>query len=210
MGAATADPNAAIFRRPDMVGSDFAVARGEGGARVAVAGLAFRCEVFTDPSRAYAPPSASGRPWTFVDARLDDGPAFLLGFDVEPGTPSPSMPTYESAEAVVVIRDHALFDSLARYLRREDQPPTPLAPVPRPLPGRLGLLHRAATRNADGSFSPGGTWTCAKLTLVVEVPELYAEIYVNFDPANGRGELSEKEPEYRPDLMQLLHWSMAG
>ncbi|NUO54099.1 MAG: hypothetical protein HOV80_35075, partial [Polyangiaceae bacterium] len=51
-----------------------------------------------------------------------------------------------------------------------------------------------------------GTWTCSKLTIEVDALEVAAEIYFNFDPSRGVGEFSEKEPEYREDVMSVLRY----
>jgi hypothetical protein len=61
-------------------------------------------------------------------------------------------------------------------------------------------------REATGFAGDNGTWITSKWFF--EDYGRYAEVYVNFSFEERRGELSEKDSEYREDLIRQLAWAV--
>jgi hypothetical protein len=201
-----ADVNQRIFRRPDVIGDDIAVALDANGRRVPVVVMPLALtSVSPDQQRRDKPPwHVAGGTWTYVQTA-----ELVFGFTAE-SAKMPDLPAYERGKAVLILRDRAsavaFVAAVGRYLRT----PLPAMPhEPRPLEMNAGVFGRNLVHNDDGTFTPGrgGTWTCMKLTIEHQKPDVYAELYFNFDPVTQRAELSEKEPEFRPDVMAAFGWA---
>lgn len=206
------DLNAAIVRRPDKQGDAYALPLNGDFAPTPAVGLAFSIKKLTiDQKYLEEPPwYGAGGSWTFIEAEIE-GAALLIGFNTEPAGMR-GLETYESGDGVLIAPDQAsaekLLGAFAAYLRMT-APTTEATSEPRPLSMRVGIFARDLIRDpAIGSFTqhPSGTWTCSKLTIEVDALEVAAEIYFNFDPSRGVGEFSEKEPEYREDVMSVLRY----
>lgn len=98
-----------------------------------------------------------------------------------------------------------MLGALAASLKQPVPPVPRRSQPPRPFIGTAALLGTNDARSEDGGFGPGkGNWTTTKWFL--EGHGRYAEVFVNVSMADGEGELSEKDPEYRVNLVREFAW----
>jgi hypothetical protein len=70
------------------------------------------------------------------------------------------------------------------------------------LPFRAVILGDHVSHSPNGEFAvtPPGNWTTIKLFLANGA----SEVFLNLDPALGKGEFSIKDPEYGDGVLQEL------
>jgi WD40 repeat protein len=151
---------------------------------------------------------AEGGDWTFLECAAVKYPSVhvLIGTRVR-GAPKKDDPT-RWGEAVLVVADASagarFVESFAQAFH-QTAPPMRAGQAPSlRIEMQTAVLEAAAIRDPRGGFSegPGGTWVGTKWFLQDEMAE--TEVYFNYSTAEKRAEFTEKDVDYREDLVQQL------
>lgn len=147
---------------------------------------------------------ANGGDWVFFEGHIegDKGAGLLIG--VRTGRRGPRPIAW--GDALLAVPDRAsgirVVDTFAKSLGQKVPPAKPPQPLV-PLRMRTAVLGVDVQRGRDGGFGgAGGTWTATKWFLQPDGYE--AEIFFNYDLDRGIAEFSEKDEEYRADLVTIL------
>lgn len=156
-----------------------------------------------------APFHKAGGTFTYFDVAPSSDPTATVRMGLQ--TPKPSAEPFSFSEVRLVTVDREasrrFVEAVAKAFHTADAEP---AKKPRKLvPVKLAtaVLGTGLVRADDGFSSPEagappGSWLTTKLFF--EKDERYAEVFFNVDLEAGAAELSEKDEEYREDLVGLL------
>ncbi len=198
-------------RRADLLGASAPGTRGSaevalGSEEDSPPGIALHIDrVFRDERPLDEPPwHSAGGDWTFFDGHVekDVGARLLIGVRSR----RPGANPIAWGEALLSTPDPAsgarVLGAFAHALRQKIPP----AREPRPLVAlrfRTAVLGADLARDREGGFGDaGGKWTATKWFLQPDGYE--AEIYFNYALDEGVAEFSEKDEEYRADLVTIL------
>ena len=151
-----------------------------------------------------APWHADGGDWTFFDcSTASPRPAkFIVGVRSRSNQGEPAA----WGEATIVASDRAEGQKLLDCLGTAFNEKVPTARESQPLEQwnfNTAVLGEGLNRETGGGFSgQGGTWSATKWFL--ERDGFSAEVYFNYNLQDNKGEFSEKDPEYREDLLAVL------
>jgi hypothetical protein len=145
-----------------------------------------------------------GGDWTFFDCQtIPPRPAtFTVGVRAKSreGTP------IAWGEATVVVADRGEGVKLLNSIGRAFKQKPPLEPKQQPLEFwrfNTAVLGNGMNREPQGSFrGKGGGWSATKWFL--ERDGFSAEVFFNYNLQEMKGEFSEKDPDYREDLLAVL------
>jgi hypothetical protein len=160
--------------------------------------------VYPDQSPTEAAPwHADGGDWTFFDCRVAAHPPvdFLVGVRRKGKGAEVSW-----GEATLFVADRAagqrFLDAFGKAFHQKA--PKPKSPRPlRPLRFGTAILASNARRAPDGGFKGmGGGWQATKW--FPELEGYSAEVFFNYDLGQRKGEFTEKDPDYREDLVGVL------
>ena len=154
-----------------------------------------------------APWHEPGGDWTFVECAADKDASIrvVIGSRVRSTTKANIPMTW--GEAFLAVSDPSVGAAFVEAFAKAFHQPLPPRQGDKP-PGFLKLatavLGSNLVRDPKGGFSAGrkGTWTTTKWFLQSDTAE--AEVYFNFSAAAGRAEFSEKDQEYREELLEQL------
>jgi hypothetical protein len=153
-----------------------------------------------------APPyHAPGGDWTFLDCRADAEPAVVFTVGVAGTGPSGQPVAWGKALLAVPGRDDgARFVALfGRAFHAPIPNPRPGGLPPEPLRLNTAVLGTDQRRADGGGFhGAGGGWTATKWFPAADGHD--AEVFFNFNLDARAGEFSEKDSDYRADLMAVL------
>ncbi|HEX2874872.1 MAG TPA: hypothetical protein VHP33_26660, partial [Polyangiaceae bacterium] len=142
---------------------------------------------------------AGGGAWTFFDAHTGAGARFGFGW-----THKPSKDGFAFGKAMWTVPDPnmgaQLVSSFARVFDAKVPLPTPQHDL-HPLPFSLAVLGDHIARTDQG-FSGSGDWFATKLFL--QRAGLEAEVFLNFNLVDKRGEFAEKDSDYAEDMVQFM------
>lgn len=145
-----------------------------------------------------APWRAPGGDWLIAECTLR-GQRFLLGLEVKNDSPWSKGVLIPLGDGEPLLKE--LATELDQPLPPRSRPAQPL----RPVIANTAILGTERARK-DGGFGGKGPWTATKWFF--ESHGRYAELYVNVNFEDGVGEFSEKDPEYREDLVRQLAWAL--
>jgi hypothetical protein len=153
-----------------------------------------------------APPwHAQGGDWTFFDARLTGEPAAPFTVGVVVSRSEKGLPLSFGHATIITPDAHAGGQFIERFATAfRSQVPPARTPTPlRATPFSIAVLGEGLRRDEQGLNGDGnGGWTALKWFLKDEA--LDAEVFFNFDLSAQVGEFSEKDEEYRSDLLAAL------
>jgi hypothetical protein len=154
-----------------------------------------------------APWFADGGDWTFLECETEKDPAvrILVGTTMQ-GTPKGDIPI-SWGEAVLTVADAVAGARFVETLAKAFHQPLPASRGQKPalhVKMRTAVLGTSLVRDPRGGFKDGrtGNWVATKWFLQDETAE--AEIFFNFSTKEKRAEFSEKDEEYREDLIKQL------
>jgi hypothetical protein len=157
-----------------------------------------------------SPWHADGGEWAFFDCRMSKEPSiiFLVGTLTKSSEKNASDPIpVDFGEARLIASDDdagaKFVDAFAKAFHTQS-PPTRNNNPTRLLKMTTAVLGSGLKRDAAGGFKDGrgGTWTPTKWFLQDDPWE--AEVFFNFSLTEKHAEFSEKDPDYRGDLIQQL------
>jgi hypothetical protein len=154
-----------------------------------------------------APWFTGGGDWTFLEceAEEDSNVRVLIGTAMR-GSPEGETPI-SWGEAVIAVADASMgarfVEALAKAFHQTTPPPHGQKPSLR-VKMQTAVLGTGLVRDPHGGFKDGrnGSWVATKWFLQDETAE--AEVFFNFSTKENRAEFSEKDAEYREDLVQQL------
>jgi hypothetical protein len=150
-----------------------------------------------------APWHAGGGDWTFFDCRVAARPPvdFLVGVRGKGKAADISW-----GEATLLVADRAAGERFLDVFGKAFHQESPRAKSPQPLrPWKFGTAILATNmRHAPngGLQGTGGDWQATKW--FPEWEGQTAEVFFNYDLKGRKGEFSEKDPDYRQDLLAIL------
>jgi hypothetical protein len=148
---------------------------------------------------------AAGGHWTFFDCRMSDDSEVNFTVGVRPRGEGKG--PFAWGKAVLAVADRAAGERFVAAFGkafhskppRERQSAVPLEP----LQMATAILGENLKQASGGGFDgEGGGWTATKW-----FPQqfgLEAEVFFNYDLESQQGEFSEKDPDYRQDLVNIL------
>jgi hypothetical protein len=162
--------------------------------------------VYSGEQPSEAPPwHVPGGDWTFFDAELRGGAPVSFVVGVEIGAKSGGS-SFGFGKSLVAVAD---ADTGGRFLDRfatafSTQVPAPRTRAPlRATPFSIAVLGNNMSRGPAGlGRGDAGGWTGTKWFLQDE--GLEAEVFFNYDLGARVGEFSEKDEDYRRDLLRSL------
>lgn len=152
-----------------------------------------------------APGHAAGGVWTFLECRTAEPKPVSFTVGVWSQGSGRDAPVAWGGATLLVgdpAQGGAFLERFAKAFHVD--PPRPRAPQPlEPSPFRTAILGVDMARNPGGGFGgEAGSWTACKWFLNNEGRE--AEVYFNYSLEQGEGEFSEKDFDYREDLVAIL------
>ncbi len=155
-----------------------------------------------------APFHQEGGDWTFLDCKIDsiEDIYFSVGFSKKTSNPGdderfsfgkaylpPSSPLYGERLVSLFAKSFS-----TKFPKKSTQPePT------QPLSLSTSVFGEKLSRTKEGGFSSKpGPWMASKWFL--ELEGYYAEVFFNVNLKEGKGEFSEKDIEYRQEMIQIL------
>jgi hypothetical protein len=150
------------------------------------------------------PGHTDGGDWTFFDCRTSapESASFTVGVRSKSGGAKPF--AWGEAAIRVANRDEGaqLVGCLSRAFKH--QAPKERSPQPlEPLTFGTAILGEGVNREPEGGFGDReGNWTATKWFL--EEDGRSAEVFFNYNLKDRKGEFSEKDPDYREDLLAIL------
>jgi len=160
------------------------------------------------------PYHVEGGDWTFFDCQVQDSEPVQFTVGVQNGQRSQN---FSWGKAFIVVSDHKAGEQFVASLARafhDDVPPMPTIRTPiEPLEISTAILGEDLQRGASddstvsGGYSGvGGGWTATKWFPAHEGKE--AEVFFNYSLSKKMGEFSEKDPDYRKDLLAVFASSL--
>src|SRR5437867_5998792 len=155
-----------------------------------------------------APPwFAAGGDWIFLECEADKEPAvhILIGTRMR-SAPKGDVPI-SWGEAMIAVTDTAagarFIESFAKAFHQKP-PPSYGQRASLQVKMQTAVMGTGLIRDPHGGFKDGrqGRWTATKWFLQDETAE--AEVFFNYSIAEKRAEFSEKDEDYREDLIQQL------
>jgi hypothetical protein len=148
---------------------------------------------------------SAGGHWTFFDCRLSDNSEVNFTVGVRPRGDGKG--PFAWGKAVLAVADRAAGERFIAAFGKafHSKSPRPRASaVPlEPLQMATAILGEDLKQSPGGGFDgEGGGWTATKW-----FPQqfgLEAEVFFNYDLQSQKGEFSEKDPEYRRDLITIF------
>jgi hypothetical protein len=165
--------------------------------------LPFRITAVADHQKILdAPPwRAAGGTWLFMECRTESGNApFTLALDLGRKSAWKEGVVLPAGDPIPFLR------TFASSFQTTVPPPSRRTQTVRPYLAKIVVLGTDQKRGSQGGFSDGGTWTTTKWFF--EQYGRYAEVFVNFSFDEERGEISEKDPDYREHLLKQLTWAL--
>ncbi len=145
---------------------------------------------------------SDGGDWTFFDCRAAGPANFTVGVTAK----SKDGKRMAWGEATILVADRGngakLLDSISTAFKRK----SPTERKQQPLESwkfNTAVLGEGMKREPQGGFGgQGGSWCATKWFL--ERDGFSAEVFFNYNLKDMKGEFSEKDPEYREDLLAVL------
>lgn len=162
-------------------------------------------KVYSDQKLTDATPGhVDGGDWTFFDCRTDSPPSanFTIGVRAKSSEGKPVV--WGEATILVANRDEGvkLLDLIGRAFKLKSPAERKQQPL-EPWKFNTAVLGDGMKREPQGGFAgQGGSWSATKWFL--ERDGFYAEVYFNYNLKEMKGEFSEKDPDYREDLLAVL------
>ncbi len=148
---------------------------------------------------------AAGGEWTYFDCRTQSREAatFTVGVYSKPRLDG----DYSWGKATILVRNRdegaKLLDSVSRGFHERTPPPRTPQPL-KPWTFSTAILGEHMQREPEGGFSgKPGDWVATKWFL--ERDGYAVEVFFNYNLASMAGEFSEKDTEYRADLLEVLN-----
>jgi hypothetical protein len=151
-----------------------------------------------------APWRSDGGDWAFFEGHVKGvtGAKILVG--IRSGRPGPNPIAW--GDALLAVPDRTAGARVVEEFAKVFGQKVPRAKDPQRLVAlrfRTAVLGVGLVRDREGGFGEtGGTWTATKWFLQPDGYE--AEIFFNYDLDGGIAEFSEKDEEYRADLVAIL------
>ena len=150
---------------------------------------------------------SSGGDWTFLECEVakEPGVRVLIGTRMR-GAPKGDLPI-SWGESMIMVADAAtgarFVEAFAKAFHQTPPPSHGKSPTLQ-VKMQTAVLGAGLIRDPHGGFKDGrkGTWVATKWFLQDETAE--TEVFFNYSIAEKRAELSEKDEEYREDLVQQL------
>ena len=150
---------------------------------------------------------ASGGDWTFLECEVarEPGVRVLIGTRMR-GAPKGDVPI-SWGESMITVADAAagarFVEAFAKAFHQTPPPSHGQSPTLK-IKMQTAVLGTGLIRDPHGGFRDGrnGTWVATKWFLQDETAE--TEVFFNYSTAEKRAEFSEKDEEYREDLVQQL------
>lgn len=154
-----------------------------------------------------APWFAPGGDWTFLECATEKDPSVrvLIGNAIH-SSPKGDVPI-SWGEAMIAVSDATagahFVDVLAKAFHQTPPPSHGQEPTLQ-VKMQTAVLGTGLVRDPHGGFKDGrnGSWVATKWFLQDDMAE--AEVFFNFSTKEQRAEFSEKDEEYREDLIQQL------
>lgn len=154
-----------------------------------------------------APWFTDGGDWTFLECEAEkDSTVRVLVGTATHGSPKGEIPM-SWGEAVITVADAGagarFIETLAKAFHQTPPPAHGQKPSLQ-VKMQTAVLGTGLVHDPRGGFKDGrnGTWVATKWFLQDEAAE--AEVFFNFSTKEMRAEFSEKDEEYREDLIQQL------
>lgn len=147
---------------------------------------------------------ADGGDWTFFDCRTDS--PRLANFTVGVRAKSREGTPITWGEATILVADRGegvkFLDSIGRAFKLNAPAERTRQPL-EPWKFNTAVLGDGMNREPQGGFSgQGGSWSATKWFL--ERDGFSSEVFFNYNLKEMKGEFSEKDPDYREDLLAVL------
>jgi hypothetical protein len=145
-----------------------------------------------------------GGDWTFFDCRT--APPRPVTFTVGVRAKSNERRPIAWGEATILVPDRGegvkLLDCISRSFKQKSPPERKQQPL-EPWKFNTAVLGDGMKREPQGGFSgQGGGWSATKWFL--EREGFSAEVFFNYNLKEMKGDFSEKDPDYREDLLAVM------
>ena len=151
-----------------------------------------------------SPWHAEGGEWTFFDCAIQNSnAAVVIGVHSGPATGGKTSMAW--SEAILAVSDSDSADSFLNSLSSAFHQELPKRRMGHPkgfFKMHTAVLGSNLNLLPDGGFGGKGNWSATKWFLEEDGRE--AEIFFNFSIIDKRAAFSEKDPDYREDLVSLL------